>query len=101
MKISKGHIGACTNGRMADMRVAAKILKGRKVHPDVMLNITPGSVEIYRQCLKEESWKSLLMPGSSCLRRVVGSAPAGRRRPWETMMSVSPRAPATTGTDGQ
>jgi 3-isopropylmalate/(R)-2-methylmalate dehydratase large subunit len=53
MKISKGHIGACTNGRMADMRVAGKILKGQKVHPDVMLNITPGSVEIYRQCLKE------------------------------------------------
>jgi 3-isopropylmalate/(R)-2-methylmalate dehydratase large subunit len=53
MKITKGHIGACTNGRMADMRVAAKILKGRKVHPDVMLNITPGSVEIYRQSLKE------------------------------------------------
>jgi 3-isopropylmalate/(R)-2-methylmalate dehydratase large subunit len=53
MKITKGHIGACTNGRMSDMRVAARILKGRKVHPDVMLNITPGSVSIYRQCLKE------------------------------------------------
>jgi 3-isopropylmalate/(R)-2-methylmalate dehydratase large subunit len=52
-KITKGHIGACTNGRMEDMRVAARILKGRKVHPDVMLNITPGSVSIYRQCLKE------------------------------------------------
>ena len=52
-KITKGHIGTCANGRMEDMRVAAKILKGRKVHPDVNLNVTPGSTAIYKQCLKE------------------------------------------------
>ncbi len=38
---------------MEDMRTAAKILKGRTVHPDVILNITPGSVSVFRQCLDE------------------------------------------------
>ena len=36
------------------------------------------------------------MPESSCLRRVVGNAPAGRRRPWEMMTSVSLQGPAIT-----
>jgi 3-isopropylmalate/(R)-2-methylmalate dehydratase large subunit len=53
MKINRGHIGTCANGRLDDMRVAASILKGRKVHPDVILNITPGSTEVYKRCLQE------------------------------------------------
>jgi 3-isopropylmalate/(R)-2-methylmalate dehydratase large subunit len=70
-KISRGHIGACTNGRMEDMRIAAKILKDRKVHPDVILNITPGSVAIYRQCLKEGILEvfvdaGVFLPAASC-----------------------------------
>lgn len=52
-KITRGHIGTCANGRMEDMRAAAQILKGRKVHPDVILNVTPGSTFIYKQCIKE------------------------------------------------
>jgi 3-isopropylmalate/(R)-2-methylmalate dehydratase large subunit len=70
-KITRGHIGACTNGRMDDMRVAAQILKGRKVHPDVMLNITPGSVFVYRQCIKEDILETFVdagvfIPAPSC-----------------------------------
>jgi 3-isopropylmalate/(R)-2-methylmalate dehydratase large subunit len=52
-KFNRGFIGTCANGRMEDMRIAAKILEGHKVHPDVILNITPGSSLIYKQCLKE------------------------------------------------
>lgn len=46
-------IGSCTNGRMEDMRVAAKILKGRKVAPYVRLIIIPATQEIYKNCIKE------------------------------------------------
>jgi 3-isopropylmalate/(R)-2-methylmalate dehydratase large subunit len=53
-KFDHGFIGTCANGRMEDMRIAAQILKGHKVHPDVILNITPGSTLIYKQCLKED-----------------------------------------------
>ena len=46
-------IGSCTNGRMEDMRVAAEVLKGRKVHDSVRLIIIPATQEIYRQCMHE------------------------------------------------
>ncbi|MHB1484600.1 MAG: 3-isopropylmalate dehydratase large subunit [Saccharofermentanales bacterium] len=46
-------IGSCTNGRMSDMRVAAKILKGRSVAKGVRCIVIPGSQRIYLQSLKE------------------------------------------------
>lgn len=51
--LHRGFIGSCSNSYLSDLRVAAKILKGRKIRPDVQLNVTPGSVEIYHQALKE------------------------------------------------
>lgn len=46
-------IGSCTNGRIEDMRIAAHILKGKKVAPFVRLIIIPATQDIYKQCLKE------------------------------------------------
>ncbi len=46
-------IGSCTNGRIDDLRIAAKILKGNKVAPYVRLIIIPATPDIYRQALKE------------------------------------------------
>lgn len=46
-------IGSCTNGRITDMRIAAEILKGHVVHPDVRCIIIPATQEIYRQCIEE------------------------------------------------
>ena len=53
IKIDQVVIGSCTNGRMEDMRRAAKILKGHKVHPDVRVIVIPGTQAIYKECLKE------------------------------------------------
>lgn len=53
VKIDQVVIGSCTNGRMEDMRVAAKILKGKKVAPYVRLIIIPATQEIYKNCVKE------------------------------------------------
>ncbi|MBI4334849.1 MAG: 3-isopropylmalate dehydratase large subunit [Chloroflexi bacterium] len=52
-KINRGFIGSCFNSRLEDMRMAAGILKGKKIAPDVVLNITPGTMGIYRECLRE------------------------------------------------
>jgi len=51
--IQQAVIGTCTNGRIEDMRQAAEILKGQKVHPSVRAIVIPGSQKVYSQCLKE------------------------------------------------
>lgn len=51
--IDQSVIGSCTNGRMDDMRVAAKILKGKKVAKGVRCIVFPGSQKVYLQALRE------------------------------------------------
>ena len=46
-------IGSCTNGRLEDMALAAKILKGRKNHEDVRAIIIPATEQIFKVCIKE------------------------------------------------
>ncbi|MBS4026790.1 MAG: 3-isopropylmalate dehydratase large subunit [Clostridia bacterium] len=46
-------IGSCTNGRIEDLRVAAELLKGRKIHPRVRTIVIPGSQKIYLEAVKE------------------------------------------------
>jgi 3-isopropylmalate/(R)-2-methylmalate dehydratase large subunit len=52
-RITNGFIGTCANGRLEDMRIAAKILQRGKVYPGVILNITPGTPNIYKRALDE------------------------------------------------
>ena len=53
VKIDEAFIGSCNNGRIEDLRVAAEVLKGRKVHPLVRLLVVPASQTVYMQALKE------------------------------------------------
>jgi 3-isopropylmalate/(R)-2-methylmalate dehydratase large subunit len=53
VKIDQVLIGSCTNGRIEDLRVAAGILRGRKVAPYVRLIIMPATQEIYKMALRE------------------------------------------------
>ena len=46
-------VGSCTNGRMEDLRIAAEVLKGKKVHSDVRLIVIPATQSIYLQALYE------------------------------------------------
>jgi 3-isopropylmalate/(R)-2-methylmalate dehydratase large subunit len=46
-------IGSCTNSRISDLRAAASVLKGRKVHPKVRTMVVPGSQEVKRQAIAE------------------------------------------------
>jgi len=52
IKIDQAFIGSCTNGRLADLKIASEILKGQKVHPDVRLIVTPGTQRILREATK-------------------------------------------------
>ena len=53
IKIDQAVIGSCTNGRMEDMRAAAEVLRGRKVHPDVRCIVIPATQAVYKQCIAE------------------------------------------------
>ncbi len=53
IRIDQAVIGSCTNGRIDDLRMAAKLLKGRKVAPGVRCIIIPATQAIYQQALNE------------------------------------------------
>lgn len=53
VKIDSAFLGSCTNGRMEDLRIAAKLLKGRKVAPGVVMKIVPTTDAIWREALDE------------------------------------------------
>ncbi|MBC8555112.1 MAG: 3-isopropylmalate dehydratase large subunit [Candidatus Brocadiales bacterium] len=46
-------IGSCTNGRISDLRIAAQILKDKKIHPSIRLIVIPGTQDVYLEALKE------------------------------------------------
>ena len=52
IKIDQVVIGSCTNGRLSDLKEAAEILRGRKVHPGVRLIVIPATQKIYLEALR-------------------------------------------------
>lgn len=62
--IDQSVIGSCTNGRLEDLRISAKILKNQKVNPDVKCIIFPGTPEIYLNALKEGLIEIFLKTGA-------------------------------------
>jgi len=68
-KVDSGFIGSCTNGRMADMRAVANVLKDRKIAPGRVLKIVPATDKIWKQCLNEGLIKIFKDAGA-----LVGSA---------------------------
>lgn len=82
-----GFIGSCTNGRIEDLRIAANILKGKKVSETVTLYVVPGSEVVMKQAQDEgldkifvEAGAQFRMPGCSmCLGMNDDKVPEGKR----------------------
>jgi len=51
--IDQAYLGSCTNGRIEDLRIAAKIMKGKKVHKDVRMIVVPATKEVFDRAVKE------------------------------------------------
>ena len=64
LKIDEAFIGTCTNGRLEDLKIAAKILKGKKVNPNVKLIVAPASKKIYIEALNLGVIENLLKSGA-------------------------------------
>ncbi|MFZ3101557.1 MAG: 3-isopropylmalate dehydratase large subunit [Desulfitobacteriaceae bacterium] len=77
IKIDQVVIGSCTNGRIEDLRVAAEILRGRQVHPEIRLLVFPGTQTIYRQALKEGIIDALVAAGAAVSTPTCGPCLGG------------------------
>ncbi len=71
-KVHQGLIGTCTNGRLEDIRIAAEILKGKKVADGFQLLVIPASQKIYLQALEEGLLSQLIIAGASVLSASCG-----------------------------
>jgi len=93
-KIDSAFIGSCTNGRIEDMRAAAKILENRQVAPGVVLKIVPATDEIWNKCLQEgiiDIFKKAgaLVSNAGCAGCAAGQV--GQNGPGEITLSTGNR----------
>lgn len=63
--IQQAVLGTCTNGRLEDLRVAASILRGRKVHPGVRFIVAPASRRVYLDALADGTLAALVEAGAA------------------------------------
>ena len=76
-EIDQAFLGSCTNGRMEDLRIAAKILKGKKINPKTRLIITPASREIYMNAMSEGLLEIFLSAGAIVTHSTCGACIGG------------------------
>jgi 3-isopropylmalate/(R)-2-methylmalate dehydratase large subunit len=67
LEINQGFLGSCTNGRIDDLEIAACMLKGKKIHQDVRLLISPASTEIFLEALSKGYIKIFLEADATVL----------------------------------
>lgn len=80
-------IGSCTNGRISDLRIAAKLLRGNQVHPTLRCIVIPGSQQVYLDALREGLIETFIEAGAvvstptcgPCLGGYMGVLAAGER----------------------
>ena len=77
VKIDQVVIGSCTNGRIEDLRIAANILKGRKVHPDIRCIIIPATQKIWKQAMNEGLFDIFIDAGAAVSTPTCGPCLGG------------------------
>lgn len=85
-------IGSCTNGRISDMAIAAEILQGRVVHPNVRLIVIPGTQEVYLEAMKKGYMEIFVQAGGVVSTPTCGPCLGGHMG----ILAKGERALATT-----
>ena len=73
VKVNQVYIGTCTNGRIEDLRIAAKILKGNKVKEGVRLLVAPASRKVFLEALKEGLIETFVEAGAAIVTSGCGA----------------------------
>jgi 3-isopropylmalate/(R)-2-methylmalate dehydratase large subunit len=87
IQIDQAVIGSCTNGRLEDLQIAARVMKGKKVNPNVRCIVIPGTQTVYLEALKEGLIETFVTAGAAfstptcgpCLGGYMGILAAGER----------------------
>lgn len=93
-RIDQAFIGSCTNGRVEDLEIAAQILKGNKVHPEVRLLVIPASRQVYLEALKRGFIQTFIESGALVLNPGCGpclGAHQGLLAPGEVCIATTNR----------
>lgn len=77
LRVDQAFLGSCTNARMEDIAVAAHILDGRTVHPDVRMIVTPASSKVWHECAKLGCWETLSAAGAMITSPGCGACAGG------------------------
>ena len=94
MDIQQCLIGTCTNGRLSDLKIAADILNGKKISPDIRLLVLPASKAIFESALKLGIIQTLVESGAIILPTGCGpclGAHQGILAPGERCLSTANR----------
>lgn len=75
--IDQAYLGSCTNGRIEDLRVAAKLLKGKEVNPEVRMIVVPASEKVFRQAIEEGLIQTFLNAGAFVCGPTCGACLGG------------------------
>ena len=92
VRIDQVVIGSCTNGRIEDLRVAAGILKGKMVHPDVRCIVIPATQKIWKQAMHEGLFDIFVDSGAAVSTPTCGPCLGGHMG----ILAKGERAVATT-----
>jgi 3-isopropylmalate/(R)-2-methylmalate dehydratase large subunit len=87
LPIDQSVIGSCTNGRLEDLRIAAELMRGRRVHPDVRCIVIPGSQQVYLDAVRQGLVEAFVKAGAvvstptcgPCMGGHMGVLAAGER----------------------
>ena len=92
VRVDQVVIGSCTNGRLADLRQAASVLRGRRVHPDVRCIILPGTQEVVLAAAADGTLQALVEAGCAFSTPTCGPCLGGHMG----ILAEGERAVATT-----
>ncbi len=75
LRVDQVFLGSCTNGKLTDLRVAAALLRGRRIPPHVRMVVTPATQSIYREALAEGLLEVFVQAGAVVTGASCGACP--------------------------